>query len=282
MIMELTKSKSIKIGITGAILMINMIMAPKIYESFKEKQQLRINEAKETNALTVAEINTAYASKVASEIMKMQENYLQIKFIGSPNFSKKIDEVVVQDAIKNNMGAFFFDEGEVIQMMQGSNEQYLNPSTAKIPERMIKEFLAHELGHYYVDTYRENNYLNFSHVDLTEDEMTAHLIMEEGIAEYFRWIYSKSNPVQIHFPTNEEEVSEMKPNDVYPMGLKLVTPILDRHMSKGLEYLICNPLSTNDLHHLSEYQINAMTELEYQDKNRTDWEFIDLSKYCVE
>lgn len=127
----------------------------------------------------------------------------------------------------------------------------------------INRTLDHELGHFYIDKLFESKGIFVEGYYPNEESLAAAKLINEGICEYFK--KKMGNNMEDNFkeedwPTNifgfrEKEV-------IYAGGFHLVKPILERYGKAGIEYLVFNLPSREELYDLLSYQKKIMQELE--------------------
>ena len=92
-------------------------------------------------------------------------------------------------------------------------------------------------------------------------ETVGKKLISEGIAEYFERTLNngKDNFKDSDWPENLGDFIQNK--IIYNGGLHLVKPIIDRYGKRGIETLIINPPSLEDLSNLPEYQNRVIESL---------------------
>jgi len=127
----------------------------------------------------------------------------------------------------------------------------------------VKDIIDHELGHFYIDKLNESlGKGNFEIDDTSKEDIIRTKLLSEGVAVYFDKTINggKDNFKDSDWPKETEDFLKRKTH--YDGGFHFVKPIIDAYGKKGIEYLICNPPTKEDLKDLSEYRQRALQELE--------------------
>lgn len=129
----------------------------------------------------------------------------------------------------------------------------------------VKRALDHELAHFYCDKVREKalgkNYPTLQIFILFPEERIAYKLINEGIARYFEnslnGEYKRPYPFE-KWPTQLEEFS----NDVfYQGGYALVKPVIDQYGEKGIQFLLFNPPTPDELFTPKEYKERMLRDI---------------------
>ncbi|MEK6841983.1 MAG: hypothetical protein AABX91_02425 [Nanoarchaeota archaeon] len=130
--------------------------------------------------------------------------------------------------------------------------------------------VAHETGHEYHSKVTQNLGLrNNLYKNVLSNFTITREIVSEGIAEYFEAIL-KSNTKSPVMSSERLEKKSLKdyekefkhPNCYYEVGFRLVKPILDVNVDRGIEALARNPLTEKDLEDLISYQQRVLRIVE--------------------
>jgi len=141
---------------------------------------------------------------------------------------------------------------------------------------ILRNVLAHELGHYftdiYIERYGQNSWLApyfENYIDLNRNNLGLFMVIE-GIAEYFKKIFIPSKKVWF---TSEQWNKERSAEDfdylifvnriIYRGGYDLVEPIFKkRGVKEGMAWLLQNELRIDipDISVVSKYQDRALKE----------------------
>ena len=120
--------------------------------------------------------------------------------------------------------------------------------------------MGHELGHFYADKLNEglgagNWKLNLGNpfTKIIRDRF-GYKVIGEGIAEYFRIKGAKQEHKTEEHKWPRYKIEYLDDDIPYRIGYQLVKPIIDKHGRRGIEYLISNPPSNEELLHLQTYQ----------------------------
>ena len=225
----------------------------------------------------VKENVTNYAQSNLENMMKDQENKLNIHHFGIPKISKN----------KSAIGAYLPDTDEIILPLEygtipGKNLSNLivNILLKKGIKFKVKEILDHELGHFYVDKLHESLGLgNFPTYNKNSsiEKIIAETIIGEGIAMYFEdkmnsliWndlgnIGGMKWPKKLgdfYFDGIKNYNLGLSENIIYYGGLQIVKPIINKHGQRGIEYLITKLPNKEELFDLKTYRRKIMNELD--------------------
>ncbi|MBI4152874.1 hypothetical protein HY495_04135 [Candidatus Woesearchaeota archaeon] len=200
-----------------------------------------------TESRTVRE----YVEKHVDDLIEEQEDGLGIQYPGRPTFHYRLPE--------QNMSILDgFGEGQVGWYNQDEDAIYLRSGIMRTPEGGIDELLvhistwgktveaktvlSHELVHYYTDK-RGQELLGKDWVPSDEElnnhlrnkaEVMAFLAICEGIAVYVQR--------KVHPDSNFSEKGRK-----YEVGFDFVKPIINQFGSKGIDYLIVNTPTAEEL-----------------------------------
>lgn len=204
-----------------------------------------------------------YIEKNLNEIIKEQEEVLNIKHFGVPTIVVKPEDFEHNNIFSGvRLGYYSNDTIYINSTLEITvPNSKLNNILGDIfffgHTSNIKEILDHELGHYYVDKLKENLNIN-KELDTNLIKIGMKLI-SEGIAEYFKNKIYKKDLKKYNLV---KSVDDMKYGEFYNCGYHLVKPVIDRHGKKGIEYLIANPPTNEDLEQLLQYQNRTLENLE--------------------
>ena len=157
-----------------------------------------------------------------------------------------------------------------------NNVIYLRSSFLDPPEwdlNIAKETLHHELGHYYMDTLSErlvnHNYPYYPDA-MPLTEMLGIKLVSEGTASYIERRMNGEQEDTFNdddWPKNIQGfffhplLPFLRPEIIYGGGFHLVKPIIDQHGEWGIQYLIFNPPTEQELFTLPLYQQRILEEL---------------------
>ncbi len=249
-----------KVGLVGLLFGNSCILPssdfskPSVYkiskdEIFSEKDIMRNLRLKE------------FVDENLEEIMIKQEKNLSFKYTGVPQIligmpgGENISSIGIYKMKEDKL---YLDESSFFEDFEDFDN---------LNEDLVKLVLSHELGHYYTDKLVENKISKtFYDRNFSKMESMGLLIIQEGIAEYFR-DYSGSDNLDSYFddslwPSNTFMLQLNR--YVYTGGHFLVKPILDKFgVEKSVEYLIKNPPKTEkELLDLPGYRLKIMNSLE--------------------
>jgi hypothetical protein len=193
------------------------------------------------------------------KIMREQEKNLSFKYFGVP----QILIGMPKEWRTSTMGLYRMIEDKLYLNEFHFFEDFEDFN--KLNEDLVDRVLSHELGHYYSDKLAESKISeNFYERSFSKEESIGLLIIQEGIAEYFR---NYSGEVILDFDDS------LWPSKIFMLQLGryayggghfLVKPILDKFgVEAGVEYLLNNPPKTEkELLDLPGYRHKIMNSLE--------------------
>lgn len=198
----------------------------------------------------------AKQEKVREEIREMaqkQETVLGIKHFEKPKISFEPNQ---ENTLRDVTGTYNQEKDEI----------WIDLS------RYSSGTLSHELGHFYVDKLNEslNNknwrykkgFLSFLESLFSDDRGTK--LVAEGIADYFKH-KTKGDTLSsgLNYKSFDEYLNEDGGSDAYAeIGYKLVAPIIDRRINRGIETLTRNLPTNRDLKSLVKYQQRVLRIVE--------------------
>ncbi|MBT7497353.1 hypothetical protein HN662_03420 [Candidatus Woesearchaeota archaeon] len=208
--------------------------------------------------------------KNIDRIMNLEESSLNITFDSKPKVEFVFPEEFLILAFAGKTG-FYTPTDKTIHLASKflTTQEFGLKDVIKylsfgITKTRYDTLLAHELGHHYVSQESEklDESKSFKIGEIYDSRITALKIIHEGIGEYFS---SMISPIEDSF--NDEEWPKtlegfLEPHIQYKGGFHLVKPIIDKHKSKGIKYLINNPPSKFELFDLPNYQKKALEELD--------------------
>lgn len=179
-----------------------------------------------------------YIEKNLVNIINSQNEKLGIVHFGIPKLSYEQDSI-----------PFIFSG------IYRSKEDKIYLSTTFHLEGMLKT-LNHELGHYYTDKLNESLGKGDFEIDFNDSKecFIGKKIIGEGIAEYF---LCRMNGIEDDFQDSEwpaDILGFYQSRVIYNGGHHFVKPIIDEHGKRGIEYLITNIPTLDDLKNFKKYQ----------------------------
>ncbi|PIN79734.1 hypothetical protein COV16_02660 [Candidatus Woesearchaeota archaeon CG10_big_fil_rev_8_21_14_0_10_34_8] len=165
-----------------------------------------------------------------------------------------------------------YDNGKIIFFMSNGeiNEDYYDTRhlfelyncytrTPELIEGETKETIAHELGHaYFFAQVQSQGASSWSMPSPIPD--VCYDFINEGVAMYIAQETAECYP-NTYTRLLEDYDSARNGIDEYGCGLVLVTPILDADFHDGLEYLIKNPPSVEEIRDMKAYQEKVIAEI---------------------
>lgn len=126
-------------------------------------------------------------------------------------------------------------------------------------ESEIQQYIKHEAAHaFYCKLGKDLGEEYLFNVDYENTSFlynVQHNLIEEGVAEYMAYYGRLPRTAR---RLNDEDLRKMIENKndfyLYDLGFMLVKPILDINFHKGIEELIRNPLTREDLYDLPRYR----------------------------
>ncbi|MBS3085206.1 hypothetical protein J4225_00800 [Candidatus Pacearchaeota archaeon] len=191
--------------------------------------------------------------------MANQEQILGIKYLGTPNIEYHMQPEIINLA----PGAYDAETDTIYINLHLLTER----KSLKQDLLRVKKTLNHELGHFYTDKLSERlgkkdlfkfargeNYLGV--------EVYPERLILEGIAEYFDIEVNGGahSFKDTDWPTDLDAFN--KTTAIYLGGYHLVKPIIDLYGEKGIECLIQNMPTKEDLLDIPEYQNKILGKLE--------------------
>jgi hypothetical protein len=130
----------------------------------------------------------------------------------------------------------------------------------------IHHYIKHEAAHsFYYNLGKElgEKYLfNIDVNSLSKLESIQFRLVEEGVADYMAYKGELTSSAKKIDDRNFKEMIENKDDFyLYELGFKLVKPILDINFEKGIEELIKNPLTKEDLNDLLQYRQRILKKI---------------------
>ena len=253
-----------KIGLTGLIFGSSCIFpSSDFYKEFSEPSVYNLSEDgffSEEDIIRNTKLKK-FVDENLEKIMHKQEEFFSFKYPGIPQIligmpdERNISSIGLykmnEDKLYLNEFSFFDD----LDNLDNLNEDLVNL------------VLSHELGHYYSDKLIENKISkNFYNRNFSKEEFLGLLIIQEGIAEYFR-DYPGEDSFDSCFDDSlwPSDILELQLNRyIYAGGYFLVKPVLDKFgVEKGVEYLFKNPPQTEkELLDLPGYRRDVIKSLE--------------------
>lgn len=140
----------------------------------------------------------------------------------------------------------------------------------------IREVLAHELGHFYVDSRMRAEFpkswiaTRYQSEEPLGPEDLGLVVVQEGIGEYFsskvidRVSYFGNSSWQREWDIQDLRTPSVWRFLAYEGGYALVKPVIDKYGEKALDYFITNPLKFDipSLENAIAYQEQALKELQ--------------------
>ena len=224
-------SRMVKLGLLGGLGLVGFLV--------KLRENIYSERANEPLQMSSEEIITSLEKKLGIKSLSKPK----IVYGSSPRIEKSpLDSVTA--------GSYEAEEKTI----------YINPS---LDLTEAQETLKHEFGHFYMDNLAENaipgNYPAkklLSELKTFSDTLNSKLI-REGIARYFErkgTINEAPNFSDYLWPKDFEFSSWDRTSVIYEGGYHLVKPILDIDVRRGIELLITNPMTRQDLLNLPAYQ----------------------------
>lgn len=152
-----------------------------------------------------------------------------------------------------------------------TNTMYITEDSLDI--NLLNEAIHHELGHSYSDGASERlgrgdwpNYYHNTHLSLSIN------IISEGIAEYIaaEMTSKKDKFTDLKYPRRLSGFYRIDGTLKNPLlkegGRHLVKPIIERYGEFGIEYLMFNPPTTEELVNLPRYRERMLRNLDYRAK----------------
>ena len=179
--------------------------------------------------------------------MREQEKFLNIKYKNIP----ELKYLIPRELGKNRRFFCGYYNQEKNIIYYNSEIEMCGPD----------ETLRHEVAHSYIIKKCLENKTCKNYRESTDDEfkMVISNLMNEGIAEYFdRGLKNKKTEF-----TDEELPEELEDFKfvIYDAGYHLVKPIIDEFRGKGVDYLIQNPPTPEELFNLPAYRERILEEL---------------------
>jgi|SRR3989344_4639759 len=127
-----------------------------------------------------------------------------------------------------------------------------------------KRTLDHELAHFYCDKVKEQVLGKEYHLfyrRLSEEELIAHRLINEGIAKYVENTINGEDDSLLLLENWPVETEQFSGHMVYQCGYALVKPIIDKHREKGIQFLLFNPPLPKELLTPEQYQERILTDI---------------------
>ena len=216
-----------------------------------------------------------YIERNLETIIKSQEERLGIRHFGKPKikygYSKETIIVTkagdIREEVRQTLAVRYHQDEDTIYIPNITAALSLTPEKSLINTATwllflgdgieTKEYLYHELGHFYADKLSESigngNWPKEHHLNIR--------LINEGIATYFQ---NTMNTKKNSF----EDLDSIKIFDdddifkIYHVGYLLVKPVIDKHGKEGIKYLITHPPTEIELKHLQAYQNRVLEALE--------------------
>ncbi len=213
-----------------------------------------------------------YVEANLEQILKRQERKVSIAF---PQRRPLIIYHLPENSDENDLGKYKLDENTIYLRGDMLDTIDWNFSQARAT-------LDHELAHWYCDTLSESlgkgDWPDYNHSDTLEQSLALRLL-SEGIAEYVErtmnggedsfdeeeWPKSVLGFIMPMLPPNSAGPDYiLNSRVIYDGGYHLVKPIIDKYGPQGIEYLMFDPPTDEELFDLPSYQKRILQELAQQ------------------
>ncbi len=216
----------------------------------------------------VKESTKEFIQKNLDSLMLNQEKILGIKHFSKPNLKFELSKDDSVDVLRLNEFMYageYLDYNDTIGLSLGhsflpfplgitsdNNFKNLTGIISSLGFNFdVENTLYHELGHFYYDKLNES--LGNGRYVHTNGKYYGTRLMQEGIAGYFE---NKINDEEDLFEDSDwpKDIKDFGDYEFYSGGYHLVKPIIEKFNKKGIEYLILNVPSDEELKDVPKYQ----------------------------
>lgn len=195
-----------------------------------------------------------YLDQNLERLIREQQEQLNIKY---PHQLPKIHYSLPHEN-SELYGLYDPETDEIFLKSEKTDQQDWNFSTAQ-------DTIQHELGHFYMDQLSETlgrgNWPQYRE-DMELEEILPIKLISEGVATYIerKTDQEGSSFADQNWPEDPLDFF-VYPVLLYQGGFQLVSPIIDLYGQRGIQYLMFNPPSEEELFDLSLYQERIIEEL---------------------
>ena len=210
-----------------------------------------------------------FVDKNLTQIINTQEKELDIKYLVAP-------KILYTNSCRESVASYSAEE---IAIRLATDTTYFTVTgnhtinwsvglllgTARTVN--LRNTLNHELSHFYMDRLirgTSDEILRKLNPNTAGDlDELMNRLIQEGIADYIedRMVVEKKVVGPLRDVIVDQAYFSKHANDFYSVALELVKPIIDRHKSRGIEYLVLHSLDGTRLRDLSGFQKKALLEL---------------------